>query len=553
MTDPTLARARAYIESLAIGEDPGEIPELNGFKEQVSAVREAFDLGGRDAVERAFESLSRHDPKYDLLRPATLARKAGRALPITGAMQPLPESAQLPKGLSKGACEWLEDYIKFSKRLSPSGYDGFHEAVGLWVLSTVAARRVGLPLGASMQYTMLYIALCARSGLYAKSETTSVGTKTLKQAGLGYLMMGNNHTPQSFIKSMTGVVPGNYAALDVSERIKVERGIAFSGQKSWFLDEFEQFISGMKKKSGHMHEFSGMMRELDRGEDEYTLTTIGRGEDKVTAPYLAMLANVTPSDLKTSAKRGSEEWGNGFWARVAVVGPDADTPLNSGRMPNEKFQAPTEILMPLVKWNEELGIPPVTITDDEDNPGKFKVDRGTFPENLCHFGDGVEDAFYAYREALIAMVHGSSNTDLDGNYARFAAKALRISMLFASLENGGIIEMRHWAAAQEICERWRANLHAVFSAINEPTATLNETIEEKILETIQAFTEKHGRPPTLREISQRRAKRGTDSKEFVKIIEGMVRVGIIEEVIVEGRKTKWYRMPLDESKEDRGE
>lgn len=551
MTDQSLNQARHYIEILANGIDPGPIPALNGFSSEVTDLRAAFDKASQDAesradaVSRAFRVLEIDNPKLELLRPASLARKSGKAASALGAMQPLPESARLPPGLGKGACEWLEKYIKFSKYMSPSGYDGFHEAVGLWLLSTVAARRVCLPMGASMQYTMLYITLCARSGIYSKSETTAVGLKTLKQAGLSYLLMGNNHTPQSFIKTMTGVVPANYASIDMGERVKIERGIAFSGQRSWFLDEFEQFINGMKKKSGHMHEFSGMMRELDRGEDEYTLTTIGRGEDKVVNPYLSLLANITPSDLRTAAKKGSEEWGNGFWARVAIIGPRPDEPLSKGKMPNERFNAPDEILMPLVRWSERLGVPPVTIDDDPDNPGKFRVTRGDFPENEVRFGPGTYEAFYNYFFALQDMVHGSTNMDLDGNYVRFAAKALRISMLFASLENNGIIEMKHWAAAQEICERWRANLHSVVAAINEPTQTTNEGIEERIVAGIASFTEAHGRPPTKREISQR-AGRGADSKELVKIIAGMVDVGALEEVVVEGRKTRWYRVPLSD-------
>jgi Protein of unknown function (DUF3987) len=556
MTDESLNQARRYIDSLARGIDPGDIPVLNGFSEQVKQIKDAFHDGfakagpdgGKDAIERAFESLTRHDSKYELLRPASMAKKSGKATPIPGAWQPLPESARLPEGMGKGACQWLDRYIAFSKRMSPSGYEGFHEAVGLWLLSTIAARRIGLPLGSSVQYSMLYICLCARSGIFAKSETTSVGTKTLKQAGMGYLLMGNNHTPQSFIKTMTGVVPSNYAAVQGHDRAVIERSIAFSGQRSWFLDEFEQFISGMKKKSGHMHEFSGMMRELDRGEDEYTLTTIGRGEDKVHKPYLSLLANVTPSDLRTAAGKGAEEWGNGFWARVAVVGPNADTPLTKGRMPNERFQAPNDVLEPLVRWNERLGVPEVLIDDDPDNPGKFRVARGSFPDNECHFGPGTYDAFYNYFFALQDMVHSSSNMDLDGNYVRFAAKALRIAMLFASLENNGIIEMKHWAAAQEICERWRKNLHAVVNAINEPSQTINETIEEKITERIESFYEKHGHLPTMRELRQRI--RGADSKELVKIIEGMVRSGILDEVIVEGRKTKWYRAARDEKEKE---
>ena len=161
----------------------------------------------------------------------------------------------------------------------------------------------------------------------------------------------------------------------------------------------------------------------------------------------------------------------------------------------------------------------------------------------------MEDAFYAYREALIHMVHGSANTDLDSNYARFAAKALRIAMLAASLENNNVIELKHWALGQEICERWRANLHAVFVAINEPIATVNEGIEERIVACVNAYTESHPLPPTKRIISQR-AGRGADSNELVKIIRGMLDIGALEEI--DAGKTKRYRVPISESEENQG-
>src|SRR2546425_1495358 len=99
--DNTLNLARTYIASLAEGIDPGAPPALNGFSEQITVLREAFDDGGSDAIARAFESLSRHNPKYELLRPALLAKKAGKAAYISGVMQPLPESAQLPRAQQK--------------------------------------------------------------------------------------------------------------------------------------------------------------------------------------------------------------------------------------------------------------------------------------------------------------------------------------------------------------------------------------------------------------------------------------------------------------------
>ena len=550
MTDPTLARARAYIESLANGEDPGPLPALNGFSEQVSLLRQAFDKGGSEALQKAFRTLVIDDQKYELLRPSSMITKRSRpkskatkGFALTQAVPPLPDSAKLPEGLSsKGACRWLEEYITLSKRWSPSGYEGFHEAVGLWVLSTIAARRIAMPNG---ECTPLYVGLVARSGLYAKSTTAMIGIKLLKQAGLTYLLMGEDHTPQSFIKAMTGPVPDNYGRAESNSRVTMQNSLAFCAQRSWYKDEFGGFVGGMRKKSGHMHAFMDMLRSLDGCPDEYSINTIGRGQDKVISPYLALLACMTPSDLRESGKSGSEEWGNGLWARMAFVGPDASCKVSKGRIPNEKFSAPSDLVVKLHHWHQRLGMPDICVQDDPDRPGKFLVERGSFPENLCEYGEGVYDAFYAYKDALTDIVESTSNMDLDSNYARFAVKALRISMLAASLENDGLIEMHHWALGQEIAERWRANLHSVFGEINEPAPSFDEGIEDRIVSFIERWVEKHGMPPTLREI--RNYNRGIPSEKLTRMVASMVDTGEIREMV--GDRTKHYALPNDDESE----
>ena len=41
-------------------------------------------------------------------------------------------------------CQWLDNYVEFSMKFSPRSPESFHQVCGLWVLSTVAARRVGV-------------------------------------------------------------------------------------------------------------------------------------------------------------------------------------------------------------------------------------------------------------------------------------------------------------------------------------------------------------------------------------------------------------------------
>ena len=77
-------------------------------------------------------------------------------------------------------------------------------------------------------------------------------------------------------------------------------------------------------------------------------------------------------------------------------------------------------------------------------------------------------------------------TDLDGNYARFPEKALRIAALFSSLGGSPEIKINHWAKAQAITERWRSNLHSLYKQVNtEEFATQRWTDNQKVLNAIK--------------------------------------------------------------------
>lgn len=134
--------------------------------------------------------------------------------------------------------------------------------------------------------------------------------------------------------------------------------------------------------------------------------------------------------------------------------------------------------------------------------------------------EGIADAFYDYHDALGDILEASQQTDLDGNYTRFAEKALRVAMLLASFGNDGHIEMRHWARGQQIAERWRVGLHALYDQVNEPDPSEAAQIEEKILGIVERLGE-----PTLRDISRMVWGMGaTDVEPFVL---GLVRTGFL--------------------------
>ncbi|NTW00760.1 MAG: DUF3987 domain-containing protein, partial [Oscillochloris sp.] len=391
--------------------------------------------------------------------PDFLPEERSQTAPPKSTFQELPVDVRRIEALGADACPWLDRYIAFSERWSPRSYDGFHVACAIWLLCVIAARRVVLNLG-GRRYTNLYFALCARSSLYAKTTAVKVALEFLGTLGLSSFLAPDESTPQAFIRAMSLHVPKGYSDMDEVNRTQIHMQLAFAAQKGWFYEEFGQKIASMMRDSGVMTDFRGLLRRLDDCPQTYRYEAISRDPDVVIRPYLALLANLTPADLGRYAKRGAALWSDGFFARFAFIVPPTDLPLSLARFPEGEREVPTALMQPLLEWHQRLGIPKVTIREVTGEAGKaggaFDVSYAYVPEQHCILAPGVREAFYVYHDALLTLVSSSDQYDLDGNYARFAEKALRVAMLLASLSNEGRIELRHWARAQQIAEIGRA-------------------------------------------------------------------------------------------------
>lgn len=443
----------------------------------------------------------------------------------------LPAAVQFPADMAAEAAPWLDDYVAHSREWSPRAYDDFHEACGLWVLSTVAARRVTIDLG-KRRYPNLYIALAARTSIYAKSTTAGIGQAILHAAGLDYLLAPDDSTPQAFVKNLTATLPTDWERLSPEKRALITNRIAFSGQRGWFFDEFGQKVSAMMRDGGHMADFRALLRKFDDSPDVYEYVSISRGTDLVRRPYLALLANLTPADLAPYAKRGSALWNDGFWARFAFVTPPLQQARGKGKFPAFAKTVPDALVGKLRRWHERLGVPTVEVEEIVGDKGtRYELRPGPLREQRVQFGDGVFDAWYRYNDALVDLVERTNYYDLDGNYTRLAEKALRIGMLIASLENDGVIEMAHWARAQAIAETWRRNLHNLYDQVvgESITATKMETLEDKIMQTIA----ERG-PLTQRELYT--YIRGLDVATASRLLEGMVAGGLLN-ATAQGKRT----------------
>ena len=411
----------------------------------------------------------------------------------------LPQAARLAPTIGANACPWLDAYVAFSRKWSPRAYDGFHIACALWLLSTVAARRVCVHMGKE-RFTNLYIALTARTSLFAKSTTAEIALQTLQRAGLDWLLAADSATPQKFVADLAIKQIENYDTLDLTqqERARLRGGLA--GQRGWYYDEFGQHVAAMMRDGGFMADFLGLLRRMDDTPPHYEYGSIGRGSDIIERPYLALLANMTPDCLKPFARRGANLWGDGFLARFALITPPVGQRLRD-RFPSGERLIPGELLTPLVNWHTRLGLPAVSLQDVKNQKGDITgAKRIEITPNVIiplDIPPDTYEAYYAYDEGLLDILERSDNHDLDGNYARMSEKALRVATLLASLDNQGAVTLPYWARAQAITEEWRAGLHNLYNQINQAGLSEEGENEEKILSLITRLKE-----PTRRELKQ---------------------------------------------------
>lgn len=453
--------------------------------------------------------------------------------PAATGMPELPVAARHDPKAAASASPWLDAYIQFSRIWSPRAHDDFHESVALWLLSTVAARRIAIDFG-KRRYSSLYIALASRTSVFAKSTTAEIAQALLKAAGLSFLMAPDDATPQAFVRAMTYNMPTDWLDMPMDQQEERKRKLSFAAQKGWYFDEFGQKISAMMREGGFMADFRGLLRKFDDTPDTYEYETMSR-HDVVYAPYLALLANLTPADLKPYAKRGAALWNDGFWARFAFLTPPLGAERKNERFPQQQRVIPSRLVAPIIEWHRRLGIPDIAII--ERNVGFTALVTPPDPKIIV-LGNNVYDAYYRYNDALIDIVTKSELTDLDGNYARLPEKALRVAMLLASFENGDRIEMRHWHRAQQVAEVWRRNLHNLYDQIVEESETPKTVAME---DKIKRLIAKKG-PLTIREIVQNVS--GLDSNQAKVIVKSMTDAGFLAQM-KDGRTEK-YRLEAPE-------
>jgi Protein of unknown function (DUF3987) len=503
---------------------------------------------GQKAASKKYRELVATDKELMRLMSARLhAIKPNPQAPITtpdiSTMIPLPQELQYPPEMSKGACDWLDRYTAFSRKWSPRSYEPYHEACGLWIMSLTAGRRVRAKFGPNGTYTNLNILLAAKSSVNKKTTAIIVAKKTLAQAGLDWRFTEGLVTPQKFIYNRVGHVRSAYNSMSTEQQKAEEMRIAASAQLGWLFDEFGQHLSSLVQSNSLYHDFSRIFRKLDDCEDKLAGNdTLTRDEEILQNPYLALLAGMAFPDMKPIKKATEQLWGNGYFARFVMYAPPPRSDKHRERFIQGDVVVPSDILLPLVRWNKELGVPQAKITEitKGDNPtGEYEFVRDPLKVQTIDIPDDVMDAFYNYYDFFEDLIDEDRCPSLlAANYDRLAGMALRIALLFASFSNGGKLEMKHWAKAQTITECMRQSLHHLLAQINEPKVSEEAQVKEQ--NVIRVVGERG--ELTEREIAQFSH---VDREDVKRILWDLVPDGVLEmkeAVASNGRKVKRYKL-----------
>lgn len=372
--------------------------------------------------------------------------------------------------------------------------------------------------------------------MFAKSFTAKVVKDILYELHLGYVLAPNRVTPQKLLSDMAGMyVPTNYAELDPEKQERQRKRLSMPQVKGIIWDELGKFIRAMLRKNSTNADFIDIFLEFDACPEEYENATISRGGESIEKPYLALLGNITPPDLKENAKAGADFWTDGVWARFSfVVAPPATPDMIHDEIDDddddEEPAIPKELLEKLKAWHNRLGIPHCTIDeqlDKNNNPnGKFTIYRDPLPEQECVVDKEVKRAWKRYRIALRKMCLTFPHKDFHGSYNRLPETAMRMAVIMASLSNNNHVEMRHWAKAQELAEILRRYLHELYAQVNADDSageTAKATVEEEIIKHL----ERHGALTlnTLRHSYMRK----WSVKEIEEALRGLKRIGTVIE------------------------
>jgi hypothetical protein len=464
------------------------------------------DVDALDASMRTPSARTRTDEKDPYNHPAEtpIGPQNGNGEVRRGNAPTLPAYATIDDQVGVDACPWLDEYVAYSCTWSTRAWSSFHTAVGLWVMSTIAARRVMVEGGAGqLHHTGLFLLLTAPTSTYAKTTTARIGLDTINDAGLSHLLLPDDLTPQALVRRMSSTTVELPTSVTPKTKDTAECVLQFAAQRGWIYEEFGSKLTAMMNDASNHSEYKRLFRVIYDSLPTFETETLTRGNEKIYRPYIALLGNLTPADLVRYAGKNNNLWNDGFWPRFIFASPPKDTAAEYTTAPTGQRLTPQHITAPLRDWHLSMRIPEIeTRVDAVEKEKRRKTadvkkpdvvekyvmtkDPDAHPETVIGWDVDARNAMQRYDQAMVTMCR-TIPEDLRGLYTRQPNKALRIAGLFASMAGSSTITLSHYARAQAIMESFRAELHNVYDTTATTTVeTGARKIEDKLIQMIGA-------------------------------------------------------------------
>lgn len=550
-------RARNFIEllldatenpnTLAVPENVGVWSEIVFIIHQHAIIGYMQDglKGAKRFAEKAIEGLSIANPELITLvgkieteiNPGWLAPKLK---PITFTDNSGVEKTidpVIPASLGKPVRKFIDSYMEYSARWAPRGHALFHEGAAIFILSAVAKGRIHIALQTGYD-THFYLVFAAETGKFTKSKTLKVAEEFLERAGMGWLLMSANQTTAYFYQMGSGYVPDNYDTMPESQQTQWYKQICFCGQRSIVSDEFGASLANMATGADlHKSGFNEVFLQWDNLLKSFSAPTVSGGARTIDNPYINLLAAMTPENYRSLANRkASDIWKTGLIPRFVMLTPPSDE-FSMAPWPLGTFSVPEDLIEAITDFDTRLGKVEAEfepIIDKKNKPtGSYRSYRTELPRNTAEIPEDVWGAFQNYSDALTVMCNQQDTynipKDLHGCYGRMAEKAMRIAHLLAWMESKGKLDIRHWAAAQDIVERWRNSMHEFYYQ----TVNVEITVEKKHEEQLTRILERKGGWANMAELRQ---STGMSTEQLTRMLSALVEKDVIARYPLEQAK-----------------
>lgn len=344
----------------------------------------------------------------------------------------------IPPVNPSGGRGWLDGWMQYAKARATMTDSLMIEAVGLYLMSVVVARRAVLEeLDMPPVYPNLYVLLCAPTTYYHKSTVMRLA-QTVIESVAPHLLLPSQMTPEVLMAKLAGQKAINYESLPPDVKQQEMDGAVFAGVRSIIGEEAHKLVN-----RDYLAPIKDIWLEVFDNPSSMSKEFVKNGRVVVHHPSLSLLLATTPANMQAIFDGGD----TGLFSRFAIITPQTDRikRVANVRMSAKQNESPHAVYEGLRAIYKMLPMPTTT----------------SFDELTITISDEALDGYNAYADWLHEQCAPSGVLDdkLRGTYGRLGMMAFKVAMLLAMGHGRDHITADDWGYAQLICESWRESAH----------------------------------------------------------------------------------------------